>query len=130
MTIEIRPYQDSDYSMVAEWWRAWGWEVLTPDYLPPIGAIVTVEGIDTCAAWLYRTDSSFALIEWVISNPRAKKRRKQALAELIGHLCWRAKNEGYKSVVSMVSHPSLIANMERLGFEGRKDGMTNLIRRL
>lgn len=130
MTLETRLYQDSDYPMVAEWWRAWKWDVLPQECLPELGVIVSDGDTDICAAWLYRTDSAFALIEWVISNPKAKKYRKQAISELIGCLCWHAEKLGFKAVVTMVSHPSLIANMERLGFEGRRDGMTNLIRRL
>lgn len=130
MTLKLRLYSPDDYPMVSDWWRAWRWDVLPQGYLPKLGVIASDENNDICAAWLYRTDSDFALVEWFISNPKAKKNRKEAIALAAGFLCDAAKEQGFKAVIVMVKNQHLIKNLKGLGFVGEQDGMTNMIKGL
>lgn len=129
--ISWRFYEPSDYPLVCEWWNAWKhWQPLPASALPPRGIIVSVDDIPTMAAWLYLTDSTFALIEWFISNPTAKKQRGEALALLIEQLVLLAARHGARHVASTVRNQHLIRALKAQGFGGEEATMTNLVRNI
>lgn len=126
--MNLRLYTPADYSLVCEWWRRWKWDCLPESSLPDIGVIVDVDGVDTCAAWLVETNCDLAMIEWFISNPAARKNRREALSLAVHFLMDIAKSKGFAAVVSTVRNPHLIRSLESMGFEGSETNMTNLIR--
>lgn len=117
-----------DYETVCGWWEAWGWPAMPLGSLSGCGVVVSVDGVDMCAAWLYRTDSDLALAEWFISNRTAKKGRKEAMSLLIETLCQLAQRMGARCLISTVRNASLIRALRAHGFGGEEGQMTNLVR--
>jgi hypothetical protein len=126
----LRLYTTEDYPMVCEWWRAWKWDCVPQEALPEIGVIASDDTQDICCAWMYKTDSKIALLEWFISNPKAKKGREDAIAAVTESIAEIAKRQGFTSLVTFTKHPQLTNQMERLGFSGRADHVSNLARSL
>lgn len=123
--MSIRRFQPADHLILSQWWNAHGWTPVGLDMLPATGFIV--DGI--CAGFLYRTDSAFGILDWVISNPSVDAAaRAQALDELIAALVNEAKRFGQKAIFSSVGHPGLIGRYEKHGFVKSDTGMTNMIR--
>lgn len=121
----------TDYLDFANWWSDWGWPVIAPDYLPPIGLVVEDGLTKICAGWLYQLDAKICMIEWIVSNKDAeKKQRGEALDMLIESLCEAAKDRGFKSVFSALKTPRLIKRFEEAKFTISDTSMTHVIRRL
>lgn len=118
---------DQDYPSACAWWKAHNWPVLPKEALPEVGYIVP----EICAAWLYRSDSSIAWIEWIIANPESDKEvRSEALDLLIQTVSSHAKELGFKFLFSSASHPHLIERYKLHGFHISDTAMTNLIKAL
>jgi len=95
MNFNIRAYKQSDYEILSSWWRGWSWPLVPKECLPQTGYIID----DLCAGFLYKTDSSIAWMEWIISNPKADKFvRGEALDVLIVSLIEKAKEQGFSSI--------------------------------
>ena len=77
--MEVRKYNPSDYFTVASWWSKQKWPVIPSDHLPEHGFIV--DGI--AAGFLYKTDSKFALLEFVIANPDTSKEDRSKALDLV-----------------------------------------------
>lgn len=126
--MQIRKYVSSqDYFSIAVWWNEQKWTSIPQDHLPEHGFIV--EGI--AAGFLYKTDSKFALLEFVIANPStSKEERSEALDLIIDNLLNLAKELEFKSVFSSITHPKLVNRYKEHGFTVTDENMTNLIRRV
>lgn len=82
--------------------------------LPEVGVIV--EG---CAAlFLYRTDGGVALIDGVITDPKAPEHiRRNALRQGIATLTHKAKRFGAKKVLGFTQVPSMVEMAKQMGYE-------------
>lgn len=130
MSVYLRLYTPEDYPMVCEWWKSWGWDCVPEHALPPVGVIAYDRTKDICCAWLYRTDSSVALLEWFISNRKATEHRRQAMSMVVDGISNIAKQNGFTSLVTFTKDPHLVRLMEEMGFSGRADHVSNLARSL
>lgn len=127
--MKFRYYQPDDHKMVAGWWEQWGWPVLPPESLPETGFIISNDGHDVCAAWLYRTDSNIGWLEWYITNKKAPKQaRAGSLEYLLEVGSSIARSMGFRVLFSGVNHQSLIRKLEQAGFSQTETGVTNFIR--
>ncbi len=126
--MKIRPFTPEDYPMVCEWWKYWRWDCFPLEWLPPFGAIISDDDHDICAAWLHRTDTPIALLEWYVSNPEAKDNREAAIKELTAFFCDAAQELGFEAVMVMAKNKHLINKLSDMGFTGEQDGMTHMIR--
>lgn len=126
--MEVRPYiEESDYPVLCEWWKGHKWPPIPAPMLPQTGLIIP----GYCAGFVYRTDSSIAMIEWIISNPKAaREHRSQALDELIQALVNKARDLGYSAAFSFIKHPLLLKRYEKTGFTVTDQGMIHGIWRL
>jgi hypothetical protein len=116
-----------DYQTVCGWWEAHGWPQLPTNLLPANGFIV--EGL--CAGFLYKTDSAFAILEFVVGNPSSDKiERGEALKVLIERAIESAREQGALVVFTSTEHPSLIEHYQTRGFVVTDKNMTNLVRRI
>lgn len=112
------------YEDVCYWWSQHDWSQLPRDALPKTGFIV--EGV--AAGFLYKTDSQFAILEFIISNKNAKKEdRKQAVDLVVKNLIDEAKNSGYNLIFSSICHPSLMTIYENNGLIKTDTNMTNYV---
>lgn len=116
--IDIRVITESDYELLCEWWRAWGWKPPNKEFLPDCGMMVSDGDIPICAAYLYATNSKVAWCEWVISNKeyKNKKNRKFALNLLLQTLTNIAQNSGFRYVYTILKHEGLIKVYEEVGY--------------
>lgn len=124
--MSLRLYRPGDYPTVKQWWEEWGWQPVPEHALPPVGALVE----DIACAWLYRTDSSIAIIDWFVTNKQARDGRQEAKAAIIHALSDIARHQGFQSVITFVRNPHLLKSFEDAGFEGKDTGITNLGRSL
>lgn len=125
--MEVRKFQTSDYFELCGWWNKHNWPCIPLDHLPENGFIV--EGL--AAGFLYKTDSKFGLLEFVVANPDSSKEdRAQALDLVIDNTLNLAKELGFKSIFSSITHPKLIQRYQEHGFMMTDENMTNMIRRL
>lgn len=118
---------EKDYPEICSWWTAHGWAPIAEDLLPRTRLVI--EGL--CAGFLYKTDSNFAVLEWVVGNPKADKgQRRIALDLLIQGLLKVAKESGFTTVWTQLEHPALIERYENHGFQIGDKNLTGMIRRL
>lgn len=100
------------------WLPAFNIPVPNPDSLPEFGLIVD----DIAIAFLVRTDCSQAYIDFVITDPRSEKlKRDRALKTLFLELETQAKREGFEVVTTLVNLPSHIERVKRLGYQAHGD---------
>lgn len=117
------------YEMVSNWWLKQDWPQIPVTALSQNGYVVDLEGLPLCAGWLYKTDSDFALCEWVVGNPAAPwQLRNEALDLLLDTINSEAKKEGAKLLFTSLKHERLIERYKRHGFKETDHGMTNLVR--
>jgi len=110
--MEARYLTVEDYSKLVEWWEKWKWTPLAQSSLPDNGeggVMISNEGVDICAGFLYLTNSDFGWIEFIVSNPDEKNKeiRKEALTLLIDTLSKLAKDRGCRLILTSVNNKSL-----------------------
>lgn len=128
----IKPFdKNTDYDTIVNWWKDHNWTPVPIDALPLIGYIVGNGNIQYCAGFLYQTDSSFSIMEFIISNKHIDRDIKNiALDLLIDTLVKSSENLGYKYIHTSVQHPKLMKRYEQHGFIATDSNMTNYLRRV
>lgn len=102
------------YEMVSEWWKGHKWPVLPLDLLPVDGLIIE----DTCAAWIYFSNTPVAWLGWPVGNPATPgKPVYEGLELIINHMRLLAKQRGAKVIMGFAKHKGLLALYEKLGCE-------------
>lgn len=124
----LRPFRPEDYEMVCGWWDMWDWPNIPLESLPQTGFIVENEGVETYAAFLYRTDSDICWLEWFVGNKKASKKQREGCLEfLLEKSADFAREAGFKKIFCSVMNSSLMAKMEKVGFVKTETNMTNYI---
>ena len=128
--MEYRYYQATDHLMIAKWWESWGWDVLPEMALPTTGIIVTNEGEDIAAVFLYKTDSCVCWAEhFVVNKGASREARKGGIDFLIKTVMEEAKSQGFAIMMASMQHDGLIAKMIDAGCdENTETNMTNLVK--
>lgn len=120
--MEVRYLKEEDYDNILKgWWKQWRWTAPSRDMLPQNGTggiLVSNNGEDICAGFVYFTNSKTAWIEYIVSNPNYKNRedRKNALNMLINVLSIYVEQEGYKYIYTSLKNKHLIDRYEECGF--------------
>ena len=118
--MNTRTLTESDYEILSDWWKAWGWPVMAKDMLPDNGTggiMVENEGENVVAGFLYWSNSKLVWLDWIISNPNAdKKIRKQAIEMLILTAEQMVKDAGSKYIMSISRSNSLLKIHEKIGW--------------
>ena len=117
MNLTSRAIKDEEIKTLEKWWADWSF-VSPVDMLPETGLMVSSDGIDVCAAFMYITNSNVAWISWIISdkNYRIKPNRADALKFLIDDISREAKALGYKYCYINFDNNHLVNTCEDLGF--------------
>lgn len=124
-----RMYKPEDYTMLEKWWTDQKWAPVPKDMLPTLGIIMTVDGKDICAGFLYTSNSPTGWMEWVIADPESDKQiRSEALNELVDNLITLATLKKCKYIVTSVLHPKLMERLETKGFIKTDQQMTNMVK--
>jgi len=118
--MNTRTLTGSDYEILSDWWKAWGWPVMAKDMLPDDGTggiMIENEGENIVAGFLYWSNSKMVWLDWIISNPNAdKKIRKQAIELLILTAEQMVKEAGSKYMMSISRSNSLLKIHEKIGW--------------
>ena len=123
--MNVEKFLPKHYEEICGWWKAHDWTPVSLDALPSTGFVIP--GI--CAGFLYSTDSSMCILEWVIANPKTNKEtRSEGLDLVIDELLKKAHSGGYKTVFTSVSHPKLLERYSDFGFKKTESTMTNMIK--
>lgn len=112
------------YEDICYWWSQYGWSCIPREALPKTGFIVT----GLAAGFLYKTDSQFAILEFIVGNKNSKKEdRKQAIELIVKNLVDEAEKSGYNFIFSSIQHPNLMKIYEDNNFKKSDQNMTNYI---
>lgn len=108
--METRIFEDSDLETVSGWLTARNIPSLRPDRLPPRGLIV--EGLAT--GFLIATDANYAIIDFLISNPKGEfGDRQRAITLIVNELSDMAKGLGFEVVIGYTSDLSVAKTIKR-----------------
>jgi hypothetical protein len=112
---------------VAQWLTKHSFPLPPEHLLPTTGFIV--EGI--ACGFLYCTNSSFGLLEWVFSNPkRSKEERTQAIDLIFKLVEETSSNLGITALFSAASIPAYAKILERNGFNETDKNVSHYIKTL
>ena len=130
--MNTRTLTGSDYKILSDWWKAWGWPVMAKDMLPDNGTggiMVENKGENIVAGFLYWSNSKLVWLDWIISNPNAdKKIRKQAIEMLILTAEQMVKEAGSKYIMSISRSNSLLKIHEKIGWSVDKTPSHEMIK--
>tara|TARA_X000001036_G_scaffold131323_1_gene124142 strand:- start:83 stop:493 length:411 start_codon:yes stop_codon:yes gene_type:complete len=121
MKFNIRKLTENDWDTLVSWWGDWpGWVNPPKDFLPDNGTgglMVEKNNIPIVAGFLYFTNSSAVLLEWIISDPDYKEKdRKQAIETLVQSAEIFCKNNNKKYMFSIGRNQSLINIHKKLNW--------------
>lgn len=126
----VTRFRDEDHAMIAEWWTRQGWPVIPLHLLSTTGYIIWDDETTTplCAGWLYIQNSSWGLVEWIVSNPDAGiKKKAAAIRFLVSHLKEVGASVGNPILFTFTKQRGLRKTLERAGFKVSDENMTHLV---
>ena len=118
--MNTRTLTESDYEILTDWWKAWGWPALAKDMLPDNGTggiMVENKGENIVAGFLYWSNSKLVWLDWIISNPKVSRDiRQEAIKKLILTAEHMTKQAGSKYMMSISRSNSLLKTHEQMGW--------------
>jgi hypothetical protein len=118
--MNTRTLTESDYEILTNWWKAWGWPILVKDMLPDNGTggiMVENKGENIVAGFLYWSNSKLVWLDWIISNPKVSRDiRQEAIKKLILTAERMTKEAGSKYMMSISRSNSLLKTHEQMGW--------------
>ncbi|MBZ4417827.1 hypothetical protein [Myxococcus sp. RHSTA-1-4] len=100
------------FEQVKDWLQHWN-ELMVPEALPKTGFIIPGKA----AGFLYRTDSSMALIENLVAAPGLPKdERNVAVDAIVAAVCEEAARQGFKMLLGYTLLDAVVKRAERTGF--------------
>ncbi len=118
--MNTRTLTESDYKILTDWWKAWGWPVIVRDMLPDNGTggiMVENKGENVVAGFLYWSNSKMVWLDWIISNPKTNRDiRQEAIKKLILTAESMTKEAGSKFMMSISRSNSLLKIHKELGW--------------
>jgi len=132
--MEARLLIESDYEdTLMKWWRKWRWTAPAKDSLPQDGTgglMISKDGVDICAGFIYLTNSKTAWSEYIVSNFEVKDRelRDEAIELLINTLSLIAKDHGHKYIYTSLRNESLVNKYAKCGYIKASARCTEMIK--
>ena len=118
--MNTRTLTESDYEILTDWWKAWGWPIIVRDMLPDNGTggiMIENEGENVVAGFLYWSNSKMVWLDWIISNPKTNRDiRQEAIKKLILTAESMTKEAGSKFMMSISRSNSLLKIHKELGW--------------
>ena len=118
--LTLRFLNKKDYKTICEWWKWWRWPVIPKEMLPDNGKsgfIVEKNNIPIVSCFLFITNSNWAKLEWVVSNPKYKEEdRQEAIELLINNVENVCKKMGIKYMFSVGRNKHLLDTHKKLGW--------------
>ena len=130
--MNTRTLTESDYEILTDWWKAWGWPILVKDMLPDNGTggiMVENEGENIVAGFLYWSNSKLVWLDWIISNPKVNRDiRQEAIKKLILTAEHMTKEAGSRYMMSISRSNSLLKTHEQMGWSVDKTPSHEMIK--
>ena len=130
--MNTRTLTESDYLILSDWWKAWGWPVIVKDMLPDNGTggiMVENKGENIVAGFLYWSNSKLVWLDWIISNPKTNRDiRQEAIKKLILTAESMTKEAGSKFMMSISRSNSLLKIHKELGWTIDPDSSHEMIK--
>lgn len=118
--MQIRYLTEDDYETLSKWWNDNEFPPPPADSLPENGTggiMVSSNGINAVAGFLYFTNSKIAWLEFVVADKcYREKDRGACILFLINSLKEIAKQNGFKYIYTTVKSKPLIEKYEQCGF--------------
>tara|TARA_R110000824_G_scaffold57213_1_gene155836 strand:+ start:131 stop:541 length:411 start_codon:yes stop_codon:yes gene_type:complete len=133
MEFKVRLLEKGDYeNTLLKWWEDWKWDAPAKDFLPEEGLggmMVSKEGVDICAGFLYYTNSKAAWCEFIVSNKQYRgKDRPDAIKSLLESLSEMGRWKGAKYIYTSLKNTNLIDRYKDCGYVQGSTGCTELIK--
>lgn len=116
----VRILEENDYIELQQWWAFWRFPAPPQDCLPNNGTggiMLSKDGIDIVAGFIYFTNSKLAWLEYIVSNPNYKEPdRKELICSLIEEIGFVAKSKGYRAIFTSVKNENLVKRYEECGY--------------
>jgi len=132
--LECRNLKESDWDTLVSWWKWWRWSPVPREFLPNNGTggiMIQKNHTPIVAGFLYETNSSVLILEWIISNPKYKdKDRKEAIELLIKKAEDKSKELGYKWMFSVGRNKHLMETHEKLNWSVDKKSSHEITKKL
>jgi hypothetical protein len=131
--MEVRFLIEEDYDKLSKWWKDWRWTAPPKDMLPQDGLgglMVSSNGRDVCAGFVYFTNSKTAWIEFIVSDFNYREsNRKEAIEFLINSLIDITKDvNNCKYIYTSLKSQSLIERYKSCGFVEGSTHCTEMIK--
>ncbi len=134
MDFKTRTLLEEDYSMLENWWKAWGWPAVSKDILPDDGTggvMVEYKNKPIVAGFIYWSNSGLCWFDWVVSDPEGSKRaRPLAVKLLIETVEQMVKDAGKKCIMSISRSNSLLKIHKKLDWVVDKTPSHEMIKRI
>ena len=132
MELQLRKFKKEDYKTILNWWKFWKFSAVPFDFLPETGYMLTYNGEDVIAGFLYKTNSKVCWIEFIVSNPKIKDRslRKSSKIHLISILSEMAKDYDFKYIYANLKDKHLINTYLQCGFTTGDSGYQEVVKTL
>ena len=132
--LQVRNLKKDDYDFIAKWWKWWRWKVIPREMLPEnglSGLMVEKNGVRIVSGFIYMTNSTGAMLEFIVSNPYYKdKDRKYAIELLIDTAEEYCKGLGFNYMFSIGRNKHLIETHKKLGWNVDKTPSYEIIKKI
>lgn len=132
--LEIKQIQEKDWEVtIPSWFKKYGskWPCPPRDTLPNNGlggAMVWYSDTPIACGFLYFTNSSCAILEFVIADIDYKENnRDEAISAVIEHLIGIAEKNGFYCIWAWIANESLVDKYVKAGFNDSGKGPKELI---
>ena len=130
----VRNLKKDDYDFIAKWWKWWRWKVIPREMLPEnglSGLIVEKNGVRIVSGFIYMTNSTTAILDWIVSNPDYREKdRKYAIELLISTTEEFCKELGCDNMFSIGRNKHLLNTHDKLGWVVDKNPSYEIIKKL
>jgi hypothetical protein len=130
MRIKIFSFEnDYYYKKLTLWWKFWGWKKVPPArYFPQTGIMVVNNNQEICSCFLYKTDSSWCILNWFLMNPLATRdNRKGCIDYMIQEAVKLSESMGFLAIDVMIDKQSVINKLKKHGFI-IKENITRIVK--
>ena len=111
--MDIRLVNDSDYEMLCDRWKGWGWTPPPKDFLPTIGVVVE----EVAAGFLYVTISKVSWVDWIISDKNYRgEDRDDIINVVLASLEEISKDYDAKFLYALIKNEKLMKKYEAMGY--------------
>jgi hypothetical protein len=119
---------EKHYETVAAWWKASDWPVVPLSHLSQTGLVVSNNGAPAAAAWIYKTDSAFCILEFIVADPAVRREaRTNVISVLVSAAKMLCRSMGFQSIYMSIKNDSLAKRIEAHGFKPTDKGMTSYL---